>query len=400
MLEQRPLSAAVIGSGFVGPQHVDAIRRGGYANVVAMGGVDADQLASCARALRIDRATTDVAALIADPDIDIIHVCTPNATHVALAAAAIEAGKHVVIEKPLALESGAAWRLVELAAARHRHAMVSFTYQGYPMVRRAREIVDAGEIGSVRLVYGQYLQDWLAHESDYNWRVDSAAGGLSRAIADIGTHWFNTVEFMTGLRVEAVFADMATFIHRRAKPVAEATTFGGGLAAGGDVEVTSEDAANLLVRLTGGAMGACVVSQVSHGHKNDFAVELTGSTRSLAWRQEQPEQMWLASRDEARVLVRGPGAHTAGERGAPSLPAGHPEGWGEALRDLLRPFYAAIAEGEEPGESSARFAYPTFADGARAVDFVEAARASAIDGRWVPLKSRAVPDANLVAGAS
>lgn len=379
----RKLRVAVIGTGFVGPHHVDAIRRGGYGHVVALGGVEPDQVEARARALGIERSTTDVPGLMADPEIDVVHICTPNGTHVALAAAAIDAGKHVVVEKPLALNAGAAWDLVRLAQSRHLHAMVCFTYRGYPMVRQARQLVQAGELGPLRLVHGRYLQDWLALDSDYNWRIDPRAGGPSRAIADIGAHWFDTVEFVTGLHADEVFAELSTFIRTRSIPRGDGVTFGSGAASIDNVEVKTEDAANLLFRFGGGARGGCLVSQVSHGHKNDFSIELTGAARSLAWRQESPEQLWVASRDDAREFVRGPDQGDG--HGVPSLPAGHPEGWGEALRDVLKPFYAAISAGEDPEESSNRHVYPTLADGARAVDFVEAALLSAERGQWTRL---------------
>jgi predicted dehydrogenase len=381
------LRVAVIGTGFVGPHHVDAIQRGGYGQVVALGGADSDQLAACAHALGIDHATMDVAGLIADPGIDVIHICTPNATHVALASAAIEAGKHVVVEKPLALDSASAWALSKMAQARGRHAMVSFTYRGYPMVQRARKLVVAGELGSLRLVQGSYLQDWLARDSDYNWRVDGAIGGPSRAIADIGAHWFDAVEYVTGLQIEAVFADLATFIPQRAKPIDAAATFSTGVTPSEMTAVTSEDVATMLVRFSGGALGSCVVSQVSHGHQNDFSFELSGTIRSLAWRQEQPESLWFASRDDARTLTRGP--RELNDVGVPDLPAGHPEGWGGALRDLFRPFYAAILRGDAPSDSANSHMYPTLADGARAVDFVAAALESARTGNWARMPSDA-----------
>jgi predicted dehydrogenase len=376
------LRVAVIGTGFVGPHHVDAVRRGGFGQVVALGGAEPEQLAACAQALGIDRATTDVAGLIADPTIDVIHICTPNATHVSLATAAIESGKHVVVEKPLALDSASASTLTRLAHTTRRHSMVSFTYRGYPMVQRARALVAEGQLGSIRLVHGRYLQDWLARASDYNWRVDTGIGGPSRAVADIGAHWFDAVEYVTGLRIEAVFADLATVIARRAKPDGSTSTFAA--ANGGEMaQVSSEDVANLLVRFEGGALGACVVSQVSHGHHNDFSFELTGSLRSLAWQQEHPETLWFASRDDALTLTRGPReGDDTNALGVPALPAGHPEGWGGALRDLFRPFYAAIASGEDPVDSASRSAYPTLADGTRAVEFVEAALASGKKGGW------------------
>ena len=381
-LERRPrIRVAVIGTGFVGPHHVDAVRRGGYGDVVALGGADPDQLARRSRELDIGRASLDVESIVSDPDIDVVHVCTPNATHVPLAAAALEHGKHVVVEKPVALDSAAALELAELAARHGRHAMVSFTHRGYPMIRRARELVRQGELGDLRLVHGRYLQDWLAFASDYNWRVDTAAGGASRAVADIGSHWFDTVEHLSGLRVEAVFADLATFIPFRERPAGEAAAFGTSAGPTERVAIHSEDAATLLVRFAGGARGACVVSQVSPGHKNDVSLEFAGSLRSLAWRQENPEQLWLGARDEARLLARVP--DPGSEPGIPSLPAGHPEGWGEALRDLFRPFYAAVAAGEPPDPTTAL--YPTLSDGARAMRFVEAVIASAKSGSWVPL---------------
>lgn len=378
------LRAAVIGAGFVGPHHVDAVRRGGYGEVVALGGADRPQLEAVARSLGIERATLDIGSLLSDPGIDIVHICTPNATHVALATAALEAGKHIVVEKPLALDERSAWRLVELAGRNRRHAMVSFTYRGYPMIRHARSLVDDGALGRIRLAHGQYLQDWLARASDYNWRLEPAAGGASRAVADIGSHWFDTIEYVSGLRVEAVFADLATFIPFRARPSSDTIAFGTAMGATQQVAVASEDAATILVRFEGGARGACVVSQVSPGHKNDFSIELAGTERSLAWRQETPEGLWLGAIEGTQSLVRVP---VAVDAGVPQLPSGHPEGWGEALRDLLRSFYAAIFANAIPPEAGAPAPYPTLIDGARAVAFVEAALASARESRWVSLSA-------------
>jgi predicted dehydrogenase len=188
----RMLRAAVIGTGFVGPHHVDGIRRGGYAEVVAIVGTDQRRTEERARALGVPRGTADAGTILRDPDIDVVHVCTPNATHLEYARAALEAGKHVVVEKPLALTAADADELVRLAAERGLHGAVAFTYRGYPMVRRARTVVADGELGEVRLVHGAYLQDWLLEASDYNWRLESGLGGASRAVADIGSHWFDT----------------------------------------------------------------------------------------------------------------------------------------------------------------------------------------------------------------
>ncbi len=378
------LRTAVIGTGFVGPHHVDAVRRTGYADVVVVVGSDPDRTARRAGEIGVDRWSTDVDEILADDTIDVVHVCTPNNTHVSLARAALEAGKHVVLEKPIAVDRAGANALVETAARSGRHAMVALTYRGYPMVIRARSAVSDGELGDVRLVRGSYIQDWLSDPGDFNWRVDPEVGGRSRAVADIGTHWFDTAEFVTGLRVESVQADLATFIGERSRPLGGSIAFSSGSGPSEPVAIHSEDAATILLRFAGGARGACVVSQVSPGHKNAFNLSVDGSQRSLSWEQELPEQLWLHERQQGRLLVRDPAGAQPGA-GVPWLPAGHPEGWAEALRDLLRPFYAAVAAGTLPDPDSAP--YPTFRSGARSIAFVEAVLESSARGEWVPIQA-------------
>ena len=368
--------------GFVGPHHVDAVRRTGYADVEIIVGSDRSRTARRAADLGVGRWSTDVATVLGDPEIDVVHVCTPNNTHVALASATLEAGKHLVLEKPIAMDRAGAAGLVDLAARSRRHAMVALTYRGYPMVRRARLAVAAGDVGEIRLIHGGYIQDWLSDSADYNWRVEPEIGGQSRAVADIGTHWFDTAEFVTGLRVTAVFADFATLIPTRMRRLGGSVAFSSGEGPTESVKVRSEDAATILLRFEGGARGACVLSQVSTGRKNAFTLDVDGSLRSLAWNQEIPEHLWLRARDDARLLVRDPGSAQT-DSGVPSLPAGHPEGWGEALRDLLRPFYAAVAAGESPSTGDAP--YPTLSAGARGIAFVDAAIESSGSGSWVLL---------------
>ena len=374
----RRLRTAVIGMGLIGPQHVDAVRRGGYAEVVAAGGADPARVAVSAAALAIPAWSTDIDTLVGDPGIDVVHVCTPNATHVEIARAALAADKHVVLEKPMALDIAAADLLRNLARARGRHLLVAFTYRGYPQVRRARALVADGEAGEVRLVHGAYLQDWLSDPKDYNWRIDPALGGTSRAVADIGTHWFDLAEFVSGLRVAEVFADLATFIPVRYRPDQPTPAFGTASGARTPVHIESEDAATILLRFEGGQRGSLVVSQVSPGHRNDLALDIGAGRLSLAWRQEAPERLWLGSRADSRIVER-----LAGDQpiGVPDLPTGHPEGWGEALRDLFRPFYAAIAAGVPPDQVPAG-SYPSADDGLRAVAFVEAVLRSSGSGRW------------------
>ena len=379
----RPLRAAVVGTGFVGPFHVDAVRRGGYGDVVAIVGSDEHRTRLRAEALGVARGTSDIRSILDDDSIDVVHVCTPNHTHVELATAILEAGKHLVVEKPVALDSTSARSLAALARRMDRHALTALTYRGYPMVNRARALVRAGEIGDIRLVHGGYIQDWLADATDYNWRLDPDIGGASRAVADIGTHWFDTAEYISGLRVESVFADLTTFLAQRSRPLTATKAFAVSDGPAEDVDVRSEDAATLLVRFEGGGRGAAVISQVSPGRKNAFTLEVAGSGATLDWDQEDAERLWIRTRDEARLLTRRPEDGPSGGRGVPSLPAGHPEGWAEALRDLLRPFYAAISAGTSPADGRAGGTFPTLDDGARGVGFVEAVLQSSREGRWV-----------------
>jgi predicted dehydrogenase len=297
---------------------------------------------------------------------------------VELATRALEAGKHVVVEKPLALDPADARRLTDLARQAGRHGLVAFTYRGYPMVRRARQLVADGELGAIRLVHGAYLQDWLSEETDYNWRIDPRAGA-SRAVADIGSHWFDTAQFITGRRITAVLGDLATFMPVRQRPLVETAAFTASTGEREPVDIGSEDAATILVRFDDGARGAAVLSQVSPGRKNAFGLEIAGARASLAWQQERPEALWIGTRTESRGLVRQPEPVS---HGLPPLPSGHPEGWGEAMRDLLRDFYAAIADGRPPGGDQP---YPTLEDGARAVALVDAVLESARSEGWTAL---------------
>ena len=383
------LRAAIVGAGFIGPHHIDAVQRGGYADVAVLVDRDPDRGPVTARSLGVPRAVTDIDAVLGDPSVDVIHICTPNHTHVDLARAAMEAGKHVVVEKPVATDRAGAAALLEVARRTRRHAAVALTYRGYPMVRRARELVNSGRLGRLRLVHGGYLQDWLSDASDYNWRLDSAAGGVSRAFADIGTHWFDTVEFVAGARVTSVMADLATLVPVRHRPLRSAAAFSAGSGATEAVRIDTEDAATVLMRFDDGARGAVIVSQVSPGHKNDLTVHLSGSERSLGWAQEEPERLWLGARDESTLLTRAPSVDGC-PVGVPALPAGHPEGWAEALRDLLRPFYAAIAAGDPPPDG-ADAPYPTLADGARGVALIEAVVESSRGGRWVDIEPIGAP---------
>jgi predicted dehydrogenase len=293
--------------------------------------------------------------------------------------AALEAGKHVVCEKPLALRATESAELLALAERSGLVHCTNFNIRFYPTVQEARARARGHELGEIWNVHGGYLQDWLLLPTDWNWRLEPEKGGALRAVADIGSHWLDLVQFVTGLEVEQVFADLGTTIPVRQRPAAPIETF----AAAGEVEriearMSTEDLAHILVRFSGGARGSCVLSQVSAGRKNAIRFEVDCSRASLAWDGEAPEELWLGHRDAPNgTLLRNPGLMDATARTKTLLPAGHAEGFADTFRELYRVVYRAVAAGE-PGDD-----YPTFRAGHVENVIGEAIAESNRDQRWV-----------------
>lgn len=374
------IGAGVIGAGFMGRAHVEALRRLGRVDVVALASSSPARAAARARALHIPRVAETYQAVLQDPDVTVLHNCTPNHLHHEVTAAALAAGKHVVSEKPLAIDSRQTADLVARAAAAGVVHAVNFNYRYYPLVQHARAMIDAGELGEVRLIHGSYLQDWLLYEADYNWRVDPVQGGPSRALADIGSHWCDLVQHVSGLRMMAVLADVATLLPARRRARERRETFAGTGEASETVPVTTEDYGAVLFRFTGGARGALVVSQVSAGHKNRLSFEVNGSRRSLAWNQEEPNVLWVGERDRANwQLLKDPALLHEAARPYAHYPGGHNEAYPDALLNLLGNVYARILEGAPTD-------YPTFVDGHRAVQVIETILRSHKEERWVEVE--------------
>ncbi|MFO0796388.1 MAG: Gfo/Idh/MocA family oxidoreductase [Gemmataceae bacterium] len=372
----RPRGVAVAGTGFIGPVHVEAVRRLGHRVVGLLGSTPAKGRAA-ADALGVPAAYDSMAALLADPAVEVVHLATPNRAHFGQAKEVLEAGKHVVVEKPLAMTSAETAELVRLAAARPGQvAAVNYNVRFYPLCLDARERVRAGELGDVLHVTGSYLQDWLLYPTDFNWRVLAADGGDLRAVADIGTHWLDLICFITGLEIEAVYADLRTVYPVRQKPAGGSETFTGSAGTGGEpVAVTTEDYGSILLRFKGGARGCVTVSQVTAGRKNCLRFDLAGSKAALAWDSEEPNVLHVGHRGRANECVgRDPGQLAAAARRFSDYPGGHAEGFPDSHKQLFRAAYAAI-DGE-PGP------YPTFADGHREVRVCEAALRSSRSGMW------------------
>ena len=354
----------LVGPGFVGAHHIDAVRRLGFVDVVAVAGSSEASARRKADALGVPRAYGRFEDLIADPDVHVVHNTTPNALHAPVIRATLAKRKHIVSDKPLgmtAAEACALWREADAAGVVHA---VTFNYRGNPLVQQAREMIAAGDIGPVHFVHGAYLQDWLLFPSDTTWRLDPSIGGQSSAVADIGSHWCDLVQHVTGQRIVSVLADLTSAIGTR----------------------RSEDLATVLVRFDGGAKGAVNIGQVCAGHKNGLWFETNGAIASLRWLQEDQNSLWIGRRDAANaVLPKDPSLLAPIARTYAHLPGGHQEAWADAFCNVMRDVYTFVRDGSPPSAPRPP-AFATFEDGYRAACVVDAALEShRAGGTWITL---------------
>jgi predicted dehydrogenase len=375
-----PLQAAIAGTGFIGAVHARSARLAG-ARLVGVAASSPESAQAAAAELGADRAFESAEELVRDPDVDVVHICTPNHLHLPLAEAALAAGKHVICEKPLALDAGGARRLVDVAADSGLLAGVPFVYRYYPTVREARERVGSGQAGALRLLHGTYLQDWLLRPDDDNWRVDERLGGASRAFADIGSHWCDLAEFVSGHRITRVSARMLTAVPERVG-AAGRKAFSPDRGEGEARPVTTEDAVVVQFETDAGAIGAVVISQISAGRKNRLWIELDGAEETLAFDQEQPEELWCGRREAVTIVRRDPLTLSPPAARFAFLPAGHPQGYADCFDAFVADFYEAVSSG------SSVDGMPTFSDGLRAASITDAVLVSSREERWVDVASR------------
>ena len=377
------ITAGIVGVGFIGVAHAEALRRIG----VRVGGVvgsTPERTRAKAEAAGLPHVHEDYAAMLADPAIDVVHVASPNHVHAEQVLAALDAGKHVVCEKPLGLSTTETDRLRRAAADSGRVAAVCLNVRFYPQCHQMRAMVASGEIGAPRLITGTYLQDWMLEATDWNWRIDPAEGGPLRAVADIGSHWLDLAQFVTGRKVVEVMADLHTFIPVRLRPTHSIETFA---AATGDEErveepITSDDAAGILLRFSDGARGQLTVSQVSAGRKNAINLEVDGESSALSWFSEDPDRLWIGHRGRPNeILHRDGGMLDPAVAPLTFYPGGHVEGYPDTFRALFSAVYADV----DRGAPASAPAYPTFDDGHDVVAVTEAVAASAADQRWTPV---------------
>jgi predicted dehydrogenase len=375
------IKAGVVGVGFIGVAHVEALRRLGV-DVVGVVGSTPERARAKAEAANLPKVYENVEALAGDPDIDVVHVASPNHVHADQVRVVLDAGKHVVCEKPLGLTSEETADLVARADRTGLVHAVCFNIRFYPNCHQARAMVAAGEIGDSRLVTGSYLQDWLLLETDWNWRLESEKAGFLRAVADIGSHWLDLARFITGASVTEVMADLHTFVSVRKHPPGPVETFAVDT---GDRELieeamSSDDAAGILLRFDDGARGVVTISQVSAGRKNSVSIEVDGSDSALSWFSENPDHLWIGHRGRPNeILQRDPSLASPDAARVIGYPGGHVEGYPDTFRALFAEVYADVAAGGPSGDPS----YPTFADGHDALLVTEAVARSSEEQRWV-----------------
>ena len=379
----KRIGMGLVGPGFIAPHHIDAVRRLGDVDVVAVAGSSQAAAEKKAREYKVERAYGDFQALIADPDVHVIHNTTPNYLHLAVNLAALKAGKHVISDKPLAMNSVEAKQLRDAAVASGVAHVVTFNYRGNPLVQQARGMIARGEAGRLNFVHGCYLQDYLTSPEAYTWRLDPTKAGPSNVLGDIGSHWCDLAEHVSGLKIVSVLAELTTVVPTRYAAEVSAEAFS--KQAGGErraVAITSEDLATVLLRFENGAKGCFSVGQVLPGHKNDLQLELNGSGCSLKWKQEEQNELWIGRQDQPNsVMVKDPGLVSQDVRGYVHLPGGHQEGWADAFTNLLGDAYTWIAAGARADAKPAML--PTFEDGYRSACVIDAIlRSHAAGGAW------------------
>lgn len=377
----KSIKTAIFGTGFMGRVHLEAVRRLEHVEVAAIFGRKAEAAQRLGSGFLVPLITTDYRQILSDPTIDAVHICTPNAQHFPMAKDALEAGKHVMCEKPLATTVEEATELAALAQKRSLRNGVCHNLRYYPMVQQMRHMCEGGDLGEILVIQGTYSQDWLLYDTDWNWRVDSRAGGPSRCMADIGSHWFDMAEHITGLRVTSLCADLQTFHPTRKQPKHSVETFANKMLAAEDyleTPVDTEDFGAVIFRMGERTRGSVTASQVSAGRKNRLSIEIYGTKSSVAWDQERPDELWSGNRDTGnQIFIKDPSLLKPEASRYADLPGGHSEGYDDTFKQVFRRFYTSIADHNITPE------YPQFIDGLRQMTILQAEQESNRTRSWV-----------------
>ena len=375
----KAIKTAIFGTGFMGRVHLEAVRRVESVIAAAIAGRSEAAARKLGDAFSVP-AMPDYREVLRDPAIDAVHICTPNAQHFSMTKEALQAGKHVICEKPLTTTVAEAEELVALAAKKGVRNCTCHNLRYYPMVQQMRRMREAGDLGDILVLQGTYSQDWLLYDTDWNWRVETKAGGPSRCMADIGSHWFDMAEHITGMRVTCLCADLQTFHPTRKQPKHSVETFANKLMGPEDyieTPVDTEDFGAVVFRMGARTRGCMTASQVSVGRKNGLSIEIYGTKSSVAWNQERPDELWQGHRDVANeIYVKDPSLLKPGARSYADLPGGHSEGYDDTFKQVFRRFYASIGKGDAPE-------YPQFVDGLRQMKILNSVLESSRNREWV-----------------
>jgi predicted dehydrogenase len=381
----RAIRTAIFGTGFMGRVHLEGVRRVEGVEASAIVGRREDAARRLGEGFSVPTISTDYREILADSSIDAVHVCTPNAQHYEMAKDALQAGKHVLCEKPLSTSVQQAEELVSLAAQKGLRNCICHNLRCYPMVQQMRALRESGELGDILVVQGTYSQDWLLYDSDWNWRVDAKSAGASRCMGDIGSHFFDMAEYVTGLRVSSLCADLQIFHRTRKKPKGSIETFANKLMGPGDYEevaVETEDFGAVVFRMGDRSRGCMSASQVAAGRKNGLRMEVYGSKASVAWGQERPDELWMGHRDTPNgIFIKDLSLLMPQARPYADLPGGHSEGYDDTFKQIFRRFYASIRSSEE-------IQYPQFADGLRQMKILDAVLESSRSRKWVDVPAK------------
>lgn len=375
------IGVGVAGTGFIGPAHVEALRRNGI-TVLGLAENTREKAQQKAAEMGIPRIYGSLDEMLKDEDIQVVHLATPNYLHYPHAKAALLAGKHVVCEKPLAMNTRESSELVQLAKETGKVNAVNFNIRMYPLVQQARSMVQSGELGDLFILQGSYLQDWLLFPTDWNWRLEPELGGTLRAVGDIGSHWLDLITFITGLRVVEVFADFKTMHPIRKKPAKPVETYTGKILQPEDYvdqPIFTEDYATILLHFENDVRGVLTVGQVCSGRKNRLFFEINASKSSLAWDSERPNELWVGHRTQPnQIIMKDPSLLSPEARAVTSYPGGHNEGFPDTFKQLYNKVYTYILNGDYNKTPD----FPTFADGHYEMQLCEAIERSAKEKVW------------------
>ena len=379
----KTIKVGLIGTGYIGMVHLEMLRRLGGVEIAAVADTNADLSKAAAEKFGIPRIYGAADELIADPRIEVVHNCAPNNVHFDINARAIRAGKEVLSEKPLALDSRESTELVELAEKHGTLTAINFCYRYYPVVQEAAARARRGDLGDVRAFVGHFLQDWLFFETDYSWRLDPKVAGKANVVADLGSHWCDLVQFITGHKIVEVMAELHTCLPKRRKPKAGPLSFGAGPAGESEeVGIELDDYASLFLKLANGARGNFTTCQAAAGRKVDIELQVFGSKESYAWNHVHPNALWIGHREKANeVFYESSLQQVEGTRKYAALPTGHPMGYHDAVFNLFRDYYEAVAAKREGKSYKATF--PDFRTGHEMMCVIDAAVESNNSARWV-----------------